>query len=136
MKYYVLLPSINQIGSSLDNVQWETILRSVGGQRSFRWVNDGEATAKTIANFLIFDGRMPRSLTFSVGKIATNLGYLQTSYNARLKSQTLVEALSARLDRLNIDHVFEDGLHEFLLEILRDINALGEQIAQDYRFLD
>ena len=34
VKYYVLLPSISQIGSSLDNVQWETILRSVAGQRS------------------------------------------------------------------------------------------------------
>lgn len=136
VKYYVLLPSIGQIGSSLDNVQWETILRSVGGQRSFRWVNSGEATAKSIADFLIFDGRMPRSLTFSVGKIATNLGYLQASYGTRHDSQALVDDLIARLDRLTIDRVFEDGLHEFLLEMLRDINALGEQIAQDYRFLD
>jgi len=135
VKYYVLLPSISQIGSSLDNVQWETILRSVAGQRSYRWVSAGEANAKGIAEFLIFDGRMPRSLKFSIGKIATNLGYLQSSYNTRHDSQAQVEDLSARLDRLSIDRVFEDGLHEFLLEMLRDINTLGMQISHDYRFL-
>ena len=135
VKYYVLLPSISQIGSSLDNVQWETILRSVAGQRSYTWVHAGEVNAKSIAQFLIFDGRMPRSLKFSIGKIATNLGYLQSSYNARHDSQAMVETLSARLDLLTIDEVFEDGLHEFLLEMLSDINALGVQISDDYRFL-
>ena len=31
VKYYVLLPSISWVGSSLDNYQWESILRSVVG---------------------------------------------------------------------------------------------------------
>ncbi len=31
VKYYVLLPSASAVGSQLDNVQWETILRSVVG---------------------------------------------------------------------------------------------------------
>jgi uncharacterized alpha-E superfamily protein len=64
VKYYVLLPSISQIGSSLDNVQWETILRSVAGMRAYRWLNKGESSPMGIADFLIFDGRMPRSLRF------------------------------------------------------------------------
>ena len=29
VKYYVLLPAIAKVGSSLDNKQWESILRSV-----------------------------------------------------------------------------------------------------------
>ena len=40
MKYYVLLPSVTQVGSKLDNVQWETILRSVSGVRAYAWLND------------------------------------------------------------------------------------------------
>jgi len=31
VKYYVLLPSIAWVGSTLDNYQWESILRSVAG---------------------------------------------------------------------------------------------------------
>src|SRR3546814_15369609 len=33
VKYYLLLPSVAHIGSSIDNVQWETILRSVSAPR-------------------------------------------------------------------------------------------------------
>jgi uncharacterized alpha-E superfamily protein len=42
VKYYVLLPSVMHVGSSLDNVQWETILRSVSAQRAYRWLNAGD----------------------------------------------------------------------------------------------
>ncbi|MEM9754700.1 MAG: alpha-E domain-containing protein [Pseudomonadota bacterium] len=135
VKYYVLLPSITQVGSNLDNVQWETILRSVAGQRAYRWVNQGEATPKGIADFLIFDGRMPRSLKFAVVKIATNLGYLEAEYGARHASQDMVAKLENRLARTTIDKVFEDGLHEFILGVIEDLSALGAQISQDYRFL-
>jgi len=70
VKYYVLLPSLTQIGSSLDNVQWETILRSVGGQRAFRFLYGGDISPRAIAEFLILDGRMPRSLAFCGRKIS------------------------------------------------------------------
>ncbi|MBZ0215624.1 MAG: alpha-E domain-containing protein, partial [Fimbriimonadaceae bacterium] len=62
VKYYVLLPSVLQVGSSLDNVHWETILRSVSAQRGYRWVHGGDVTPTGIADFLILDRRMPRSL--------------------------------------------------------------------------
>ena len=55
VKYYVLLPSISSVGSSLDNVQWETILRSVSSQRAFRWIYGAEVRPKNIADF--FDPR-------------------------------------------------------------------------------
>lgn len=63
-KYYVLLPSVSYVGSTLDNVQWETILRSVSALRAYRWLNKGQLNPKGIAEFLILDERMPRSLTF------------------------------------------------------------------------
>jgi uncharacterized alpha-E superfamily protein len=42
VKYYVLLPSLAWVGSSLDNAQWETVLRSVAGDRAYRWLNAGD----------------------------------------------------------------------------------------------
>ncbi|GAA5067632.1 alpha-E domain-containing protein [Roseibacterium beibuensis] len=135
VKYYVLLPSINQIGSSLDNVQWETILRSVAGQRAYRWLNQGESNPMGIADFLIFDGRMPRSLKFSVAKMSTNLRYLAEQYGQRHASHDQIDGLNARLSSATIEHVFEDGLHEFLTDFLTDVARLGGQIEQDYRFL-
>lgn len=135
VKYYVLLPSISQIGSSLDNVQWETILRSVAGMRAYRWINQGESSPLGIADFLVFDGRMPRSLKFSVNKIATNLGYLEREYGARHSCHDHIDVLTARLENSTIERVFDEGLHEFITDFLTDIARLGAQIERDYRFL-
>jgi uncharacterized alpha-E superfamily protein len=135
VKYYVLLPSISQIGSSLDNVQWETILRSVAGMRAYRWITQGETSPIGIADFLIFDTRMPRSLAFSVGKIATNLAYLEQAYDTRHPCHAAIDGLAARLRHGKIERVFEDGLHEFITDFLADVAKLGQQVEADYRFL-
>ncbi|TGR60056.1 alpha-E domain-containing protein, partial [bacterium M00.F.Ca.ET.194.01.1.1] len=50
VKYYVLLPSISWVGSTLDNYQWESILRSVSAHRSYRWVYDAEYKPTNIAD--------------------------------------------------------------------------------------
>lgn len=134
VKYYVLLPSLAQIGSSLDNMQWETVLRSVAGQRAYRWLTGGEIAPMGIAEFVILDARMPRSLLFSVTRLRDNLGWLERDYGTRHPCHDLADALHAKLQGKTIDSIFEHGLHEFLTEFLSDIAALGAGIEQDYRF--
>ena len=127
----MLLPSLAQIGSSLDNVQWETILRSVSGQRAYRWLTQGRSTAVGIADFVIFDGRLPRSLKYSVGKLVSNLGFLERDYGARHPCHDLAEALNVKLSTGTIAQVFDDGLHEFITDFIADIGRLGGQIETD-----
>ncbi|TIT41085.1 MAG: hypothetical protein E5W78_01875, partial [Mesorhizobium sp.] len=50
VKYYVLLPSISWVGSTLDNYQWESILRSVSAHRSYRWVYEADYKPSNIAD--------------------------------------------------------------------------------------
>src|SRR6478735_6628884 len=80
VKYYVLLPSISWVGSSLDNYQWESILRSVSAHRSYRWVYDAEYKPTNIADYLILNPRMPRSLAFCYRGLASSLGLLGQEY--------------------------------------------------------
>jgi uncharacterized alpha-E superfamily protein len=77
---------------------------------------------------------MPRSLAFSVAKLADNLGYLEREYGTRHACHDQVAALHANLSGQTIDAIFEYGLHQFLTDFLRDIAALGLQIERDYRF--
>lgn len=136
VKYYVLLPSVTQVGSSLDNVQWETILRSVSGVRAYSWLNQGKATPMGIADFLIFDPRMPRSLRYSVTKIRSNLEMLQAEGLDHHPCHATIQKLDRCLTDNNVQEVFDDGLHEFLTEFLSDINNLGMQIQTDFRFTE
>jgi len=134
VKYYTLLPSTSFVGSRLDNVQWEMILRSVSAHRAFRWLDEDEMNARAIANFLILDRRLPRSLAFCAAQIVDNLGFLAEEYGQRRISHDLAEGLRLRLKDRDIDTVFEEGLHEFINSFLHDNNALGMQIEQDFRF--
>lgn len=134
VKYYVLLPSVSQVGSSLDNVQWETILRSVSGERSFTWLNQGTVRPMAIADFLIFDPRMPRSLRYTMTKIRSNLDMLERSYAERNPCHETAEKLDRLLQVSTIERVFDDGLHEFLTDFLGTLSQLGREIEVDYRF--
>jgi uncharacterized alpha-E superfamily protein len=59
MKYFLLLPSLSYVGSSLDTGQWEQVLRSVAGARVYSWLNAGQIEARGIVDFLVRDDRFP-----------------------------------------------------------------------------
>ncbi len=134
VKYYTLLPSASFVGSSLDNVQWDMILRSVSAHRAFHWLNEKELTAVAIAEFLILDKRLPRSIAFCAGEVNDNLGFLATNYGERKKCHDMAESFRENLKDRDIASIFETGLHEFISEYLRFNNELALQIEQDYRF--
>lgn len=134
VKYYVLLPSVSYVGSSLDNVQWESILRSVSAHRSYRWAYDDDYLPTTIADFLILNPRMPRSLAFCYKKIVDNLGYLASDYGTRHPCHDHAEAICSRLQNREIDSIFDQGLHEFIQSFVRDNNRMSQLINEAYRF--
>ncbi|QJB69352.1 alpha-E domain-containing protein [Parasphingorhabdus halotolerans] len=134
VKYYLLLPSIAQIGSALDVMQWETILRSVSAQRAYRWLNGAEISPLNIAEFLILHQQMPRSLIFCSQKISDNLGYLERGYGVSNESCGKAKASIERLQNCTIDQIFDQGLHEFIEDFTTQNGELAVQIEQDYRF--
>lgn len=134
VKYYVLLPAAAQVGSSLDNAQWESILRSVSAHRSYGWVYDAEYKPSNIADFLILNGRMPRSLAYCYEKIVSNLGHLAEEYGEKHPAHDTAATILATLQKTTISRVMDQGLHEFL-ELFVNKNAqLGQEITDGYRF--
>ncbi|NDC90036.1 MAG: alpha-E domain-containing protein, partial [Bacteroidetes bacterium] len=134
VKYYTLLPSVFAVGSSIDNVQWDTILQSVSAKGGFRMEYGNTAGPRDIASFLILDKRMPRSLAFCVGKIRDNFGYLVTDHGCRNTSTDMVDALYSQCSDRTIEAIFDQGLHEYLQDVLKRLGDLGGQIELDYRF--
>jgi uncharacterized alpha-E superfamily protein len=135
VKYYVLLPSVAWVGSSLDNVQWDTLLRSVAGNRVYSWLNAGTMDPRDIARFLILDGRFPRSLTFCAEKIRSNMAGLAKQYGTETEAHALLRDAVTKLNALTIEQIFERGLHEFLQDFIGRTYAISEAIAADYRFI-
>ncbi|WP_170477142.1 alpha-E domain-containing protein [Ruegeria arenilitoris] len=136
VKYYVLLPTAFSVGSSLDNIQWESILRSVGAGGGYRMTHGQKTTPSDIAAFLILDQRMPRSLHFCCRKIQENLFYLKKDYGFSGPSCEGSDALFQKYMDKDISEIFEFGLHEFIQEFLNDLSMLSRQVEIDYRFYE
>ena len=134
VKYYTLLPDVSDVGGQLDNVQWETILRSVSAHRSYRWAVEDDFTGPAITDFLILDQRMPRSLVHCLGHIVKSVTYLAEGHGQDCHSRDLALKLDAALDKRDIESIFAEGLHEFLEAMLADMAALSVQIERDFRF--
>ncbi|MBN9139056.1 MULTISPECIES: alpha-E domain-containing protein [unclassified Phyllobacterium] len=134
VKYYVLLPSISYVGTTLDNFQWESILRSVSAHRSYRWVYDVEYNPVNIADYLILNSRMPRSLNFCYSNIVDNLTFLANDYGKRHECHDMAESIMTRLENNDIRTIFDNGLHEFLSDLIYQTYGLGSKIAEAYNF--
>ena len=134
VKYYVLLPSLSFVGEPLDNVQWETILRSVSAEHAFRWLNAGGARPVGVAEFLICDHRFPRSLAFCYEKLHGNLRYLEKDYGFRVAAHDLADQIHTEMSSRPIEAIFESGLHEFLSDFMTQNGKLAGEIERNYRF--
>ncbi len=135
VKYYILLPRPTDVGSDLDLQQWGQVLRSVSAHRSYRWHYPNSLyTPWNIAEFLILEAEMPRSLVFSYQWITTALDGLGALYGQRYACHDTAHQTYQRLLTGNMDAIFQSGLHEFLREFMAANNALSASIAKTYNF--
>ncbi len=132
VKYYVLLPRVEFVGSGLDNYQWSTLLRAMSAHRAFHWAYGGEPTAKKIAHFLILNPQSPRSLITCVEALSGHLDRLARGYHRTTAAQARVRELVARLAEVQVDDIFEEGLHEFLTRFIGETAMLGNAIYEAY----
>lgn len=134
VKYYVLLPQNEVVGGGLDSAQWAAILRSVSAHRSFRWVYRDAFKPWHIADFLMLNPQMPRSLRSCYLEITSALDGLGSLYGARAPCAALADETLARLASQDMAHVFRAGLHEVLQEFIAANNRLASEIAATYHF--
>ena len=135
IKYYLLLPSLSYVGSTLDTSQWDTVLRSVSGDRAYRFIYGGKLEARGIVRFLVLDDRFPRSLAFCHAALRENLAGLARIHGGEGRSNALMRDADMRLADLSMDDVFDQGLHEFLIDFTGRNAEIAGAIANDYRFL-
>src|SRR5690606_22596010 len=105
VKYYVLLPSTSMIGTGVDTAQWETILRSVSAHMSYRWVYKESYRSWRIADYLILNRAMPRSLYACYDQIDEALGDLSALYGEEKPCLETARSTLAMLKKGNIDTI-------------------------------
>ena len=131
-KYHRLLPTAKVIGGSNDQGQWEVMLRSLAAWRSFNWLKKGRLDPLGVANFLIFDERMPRSIKFCYKEVKSNLEDLSNSYKKDYGSLALANEIFISLNDDSMQNTQEIDLKVFLTEHIEKNNQLSQAIASDF----
>lgn len=132
VKYYVLLPSVDFVGTGLDNYQWQTLLRALSAHRAFHWAYGGEITAAKIADFLILNRQSPRSLITAVSMAMDHLDALEEAYHKSGPAQMRARALVGEIAETRVEEIFDEGLHEFLTRFIRDVSELSDMVQAAY----
>jgi uncharacterized alpha-E superfamily protein len=132
VKYQILLPATERVGGSLDYFQWTTILREVSALTAYHWVYRESVKPWLVADLLILNRQMPRSLASCYEGLVRHLDLIADAYGRRGQSQRLASNMLAKLSNAEIDEIFGSGLHEFVTEFIDDNNRLGAAIAEQY----
>ncbi len=132
VKYHLLLPANERIGGSLDYFQWTAILRQVSALTAYHWVYRESVRPWLVADLLILNRQMPRSLAACYADLAQNLDLIAEAYGQHGPGQQQAGNTLARLESLRIGDIFQSGLHEFITDFINDNNRLGNTLANQY----
>lgn len=135
VKYHVQLPDVSDVGGVVDYYQWLAILRVVGARRAYRVLFKGRVQPAHVAELLISRDVFPRSLAFCYEQITQHLDGIKAQ-DPQLASDAKrhAHAMYAHLRFANIDTVIEDGLHEYLTDVIDRTRDLGAEIAKGHLF--
>ena len=132
MKYQLLLPATERVGGSLDYFQWTTILREVSALTAYHWVYRESVKPWLVADLLILNPQMPRSLASCYDVLVRHLDLIADAYGRRGASQRIASNMSAKLANAKIEDIFGNGLHEFITEFIDENSRLGSAITEQY----
>ncbi|MGH6778960.1 MAG: alpha-E domain-containing protein [Bradyrhizobium sp.] len=132
VKYHVLLPEDEHVGGPLDFCQWSSVLRSVSALTAYHWIYRETLKPWLIADLLILNDTLPRSLASCYGNLVRNLDRIGVAYGRQGPAQRHARGIRNRLEHSSMDEIFQRGVHEFIQEFIADNAQLGEIIARQY----
>lgn len=134
VKYYVLLPETDVVGGGRDYHQWTSVLRATSALRAYHHVYKGDYSPWGIADFLILNVIFPRSVSYCYRQVMRFLDDLGELYGERLECHSICSEMVARLNALEVERLFQSGLHEFIADAIATTRALSFEISRAYHF--
>jgi uncharacterized alpha-E superfamily protein len=133
VKYFVLLPKVQDVGTPLDDMQWSAVLRSVSGFEMYRKRHHG-ITPKRVLGFLVLDRQFPRAIIHCVDTANRSLHAISSSPEGTFwnVAEKRLGELRSKLAYITVDEIIAAGLHEFLDSLQTKLNAVGDGIYQTF----
>lgn len=133
VKYFLLLPKADFVGSTLDDIQWGAVLRSCSGFEMYR-KEFGRLDPIHIVDFLLLNHEFPRSVLYCVGSAENSLHTITGSAAGtyRTVSEQRLGQLRSELIWADVQQIILGGLHEYLDQFQARLNQVGDGIYADF----
>ncbi|KPA14034.1 protein containing DUF403, bacteria [Candidatus Magnetomorum sp. HK-1] len=129
VKYFLLLPKIDYVGTPYDNIQWAATLKSASALEMYR-KRFHRISSYNVSDFLVFEDNFPRSIRYCVNKAKESMhritgSSMESSLTVAEKS---IGRLKADLDYTDIEEVISTGMHEFIDNFQKKLNNVDNAI--------
>ncbi|MCA9406673.1 MAG: alpha-E domain-containing protein [Candidatus Omnitrophica bacterium] len=133
MKYFYLLPRIEDVGTTLDYMQWSALLKSTSAYEVYR-KKYGKMDYRDIIEFLIFDREFPRAIHFCLIESDKSLHTISNTQLGTFNNSAEKEMgkIISQLNFNDVNDVIHYGLHEYLEDFQIKLNHLGEEIFNTF----
>jgi uncharacterized alpha-E superfamily protein len=133
VKYFILLPDIHAVGTTIDNIQWAALLKSASALEMYR-KHSKQIDPSKVADFLILNREFPRSVHSCLDRAAHSLHAITGSPLDAFsnKAEQRLGRLLAELNYTQIDEIIGGGLHEFLDGLQTRLNGIDDAIFETF----
>ena len=133
VKYFILLRSVQDVGTPVDDIQWAAVLRSASAFEMYR-KRHGRISPKGVVQFLLLDREFPRSVHFSLLTARDSLLGISGTPPGTFRNapEKLLGQLCSDLSFTGVDEIIGGGLHEYLDELQTKMNQVSSGIFEAF----
>lgn len=133
MKYFYLLPRVEDVGTALDYLQWSALLKSTSAYEVYR-KKYGKMDYRDIIHLLLFDREFPRAVFFCLLESDKSLHAITGTPPGTFDNSAEKEMgrIMSQLSFNDVNDVVRYGLHEYLDDFQVKLNLLGNEIFRTF----
>lgn len=134
VKYYILLPSVQDVGTTLDRLQWIALLKSASAYEMYQKWRNHRISPTGVVEFLLLDRQFPRAVQFCLLQSQKSLHEITGTPTGTWSNpvERPLGRLLAELSYFSVDEVIDRGLHEFIDNLQQELNVIGERMNETF----
>jgi uncharacterized alpha-E superfamily protein len=133
VKYFLLLPTVNDVGLAYDDIQWGALLKSASAFEMYR-KKHGLLTPARVVEFLLLERKFPRAIRYCVVKAERSVHAItETPLDADgSAAERALGGIRATLAAGDVRAIMAGGMHEYLDDLQTRLNAASDAIHETF----
>jgi uncharacterized alpha-E superfamily protein len=133
VKYFLLLPNAEDVGTTSDDIQWAAVLRSASAFEMYR-KSHGRIAPDRIVEFLLLEKEFPRAIQYCLVHARESVHAISGTPPGMFRHpvERLFGELCSELAYARVEAIITAGLHEYLDRLQTKMNLVGNGISETF----